>query len=192
MASRRRRAARRLQPGLLHAAAREPAGGKRWRVPQSSRLSPALPRVRGERHQAHVEPVDGTRGLLDQQPPRVLRRPGDGGAGPDAVHHLAEHRRRRLHDADLRQRQERDLPSAAEVSVHGQRRVSVPAPDQRRRQRGRTRRLRAAVLRYRRIGRSVAAREAGAARPIRTRTAFPAYSRSTCGPRRASRSAPRS
>ena len=66
----------------LSAAAVPPGGGKVFTVARG--LSPALSRVRGQRDQAPVEPLDGAGRLLDQRLARVLRRSVEVDARSDA------------------------------------------------------------------------------------------------------------
>ncbi len=56
---------------------RSERGATRWRhqLRGAEGISPALHRVRGQRRQAHVEQVDGPRGVLDELAQGVLRRP---------------------------------------------------------------------------------------------------------------------
>ena len=117
---------RRLQPGLLRAARRRAC---RSATAANTAIGP-------DYHQRYLGfEVQATKrlsnrwmarvGFSTNSPSRVLRRPVDRGPGSDAVDHLAEHRWRRVRDADQRQRQERDLPASAALPVHGRRSVSV-------------------------------------------------------------------
>ena len=134
----------------------KPAGRQRQRVPESSRLHPAVSRLRGAGDQAAVEQVDGPLRLLDQQSHRKLwqRR---GATGSRTVDDVAEHRGGRVRHRDDGQRQERDLFDPAALPDHRVGSLSIPVGHQCRCQSRRARRLWHAVLRAGRISRPGAA-----------------------------------
>ena len=116
------------------------------------RVQPALLGHRSRRHEAHGQPLDGARRILDQRAPRVLQRGGgarrsdaDAATGGRAAQRAEQGRRSRRH-ADVGQRQGQHLPRVAQVPVHPDGRLSGQVGHQPRLELGDAAGLRTAVL----------------------------------------------
>ncbi len=118
-----------LRSGHRDAVRRGVERGAGHELDRPRRVPPAVHRVRAAGHQEAVEPVDGAGFLLVEPAHGALRRPEHVDHRSDAGTEHPLHRRRAGDYRVGRQRQERDLPAAAEVSDHCERPLPGAARD---------------------------------------------------------------